>query len=491
MIAFEDVRSPTVDRMSVFLSKGEEFLGVPLRKIRDLLSYWERSGERTGWRYGKLRGVKLSPFTAAVLIEELRDRGLIGLGTDMCGRPQEDGLTERGKALASAKAALRTPKAEAFKVLEGMLEAADGINTRPGLPFSIARIWLFGSMIDPGKPDVGDIDFHVEYGAPSDEEDPEILIGRHLELAAQLGSPSGLGSFVVVDWVRERLLFGARKHRLLAPADMDELVALGCECRLIFDAARGGRVEDAVLPRHPASEGPRSDLPPRRTMPDLKPGEAAIAPIDVRLLVPHFLNRDDFETGFPSKTNSLKASAALLETHGRMPMLVCAPSSADAAVPSGASATLDLAKCDGRSLFAVLLETPQVPFVPADRKVGCTVLLGRTIVPPGPGQEHSTWRMTVEGYDDGGTFPTPQMLMMLRWVVHVCLQADVERMVRRGLEDGGFPPFKLEFEDKVDHPLVKLLLDVVEDDAEFVPEAVVSRIEALQDAASEEGEGAC
>ncbi len=489
MIAVESLRSPTVDRMSVFLSKGEQFIGVPLMKIRDLLAYWERSGERTGWRYGKLRGVKLSPFTVAVLIEELRDRGLIGLGVDMYGRPQEDGLTERGKALASAKAALRTPKAEAFKVLEGMLEAADGINARPGLPFSIARIWLFGSMIDPEKPDVGDIDFHVEYGAPSAEADPEILIGQHFELAAELDPPSGLGNFAVFDWVRERLLFGARKHRLLAPADKDELVDLGCECRLIFDAARGGRVDDAVLPRHPASEGPRSDLPPRRTMPDLKPGEAAIAPIDVKLLVPRLLYQDDFQTGFPSKTNPEKASAAYLAHRGRMPMVVCAPPSAEAPVPSGTSAALDLAKCDGRSLFAVLLEIPQVPFDP-DLKVGCTVLLGRTIVPPGSGKEHWTWRMTVEGYDDGGTFPTPEMLMMLRWVVHVCLQADIERMVRRGLEDGGFPPFKLEFEDKVDHPVVKLLLDVVEDDAEFVPDAVVSRIEALRDAASEEGEGA-
>jgi hypothetical protein len=57
-----------------------------------------------------------------------------------------------------------------------------------------------------------------------------------------------------------------------------DLRDMGVPCRLIYDRSRGGRVNDAILPRHPDSPGRRNDIHEPAPMPSLSP--AAIRPMN-------------------------------------------------------------------------------------------------------------------------------------------------------------------------------------------------------------------
>jgi|ERR1700721_3014111 hypothetical protein len=74
-------------------------------------------------------------------------------------------------------------------------------------------------------------------------------------------------------WITDRALYGTRRHSLLAgvQSDISDLAELGAPCRLIYDRARGGRVNDPILPRHPQSNGRQNDLALAAEMPDLAP----------------------------------------------------------------------------------------------------------------------------------------------------------------------------------------------------------------------------
>lgn len=61
---------------------------------------------------------------------------------------------------------------------------------------------------------------------------------------------------------------------------MDDLASLGVPCRLIYDRARGGRVDDAILPLHPQSNGRLNTIDPLPVAPDLT--SAPLQPMDAR-----------------------------------------------------------------------------------------------------------------------------------------------------------------------------------------------------------------
>lgn len=166
--------------MSVMLPRDAEMLGVPLLKVRNLLQAWHGAGRRKNVeQFSRKRGIELPQVTTAILVEELRDRGFIGDATGDFGIPIEDGLTTKGKALGSAKATARTPKEKASKVFDGLLDAAERINARSDLQFRVREIWLFGSMVDPDKADVGDIDFCLEFDRPPAFDDWDEAMARY------------------------------------------------------------------------------------------------------------------------------------------------------------------------------------------------------------------------------------------------------------------------------------------------------------------------
>jgi hypothetical protein len=71
---------------------------------------------------------------------------------------------------------------------------------------------------------------------------------------------------------KEKMVFGARRHPLLAPNTIDTLVRMHEPCALFFDASRGGRIEPEFHPHHPVSTG-REGIRDRLSMPDLSEAE--------------------------------------------------------------------------------------------------------------------------------------------------------------------------------------------------------------------------
>jgi hypothetical protein len=78
-----------------------------------------------------------------------------------------------------------------------------------------------------------------------------------------------------VRYVERVWVFGS-----LMRGDVSDLVDLGAPCRLIYDRARGGRVNDLILSRHPQSNGRQTDLAPPPEMPDFTPN--GLRPMDGR-----------------------------------------------------------------------------------------------------------------------------------------------------------------------------------------------------------------
>ena len=141
------------------------------------------------------------------------------------------------------------------------------MNARDDLPIKVERVWLFGSYVH-GEESVNDIDLVVETTGTVMWDDHRAC----LTAAIALGGGSWLSQSMAnlpQEYITRRVIYGPRKDPRLAPTSLGDLCALACECRLAFDAGRGGEVDDPVLPRHPESKGRSRYAGGKRTMPSL------------------------------------------------------------------------------------------------------------------------------------------------------------------------------------------------------------------------------
>ena len=212
----------------------------------------------------------------AIVFEECLDRGLID--------PTITKLTETGEALALAKANPRTPLAKAQAVLNSFLDRIEALRCNPDGVQDVDQVWLFGSLMR-GADSVGDIDVAVTRSRRPHFANDHDGRQRHVnQLVAKMSDAphDWAGPWSKEEWLFKRAIYGAMRHPLLAGAQYGtaDLQALGVPCRLIYDRARGGRVDDLVLPRHPESLGRSNDVSPPIEMPNLEP--APIQPMDAR-----------------------------------------------------------------------------------------------------------------------------------------------------------------------------------------------------------------
>jgi hypothetical protein len=144
--------------MSVVIDRTQDFLGVPLVTVRNVLHAWRYGSSREPHEIAQRSNIELPSSTVKVLLHELRERGLIGLEEAETRSGTIDGLTHAGLALVTAVARKRTSKSKARAVLDKFLAACLAANARYDLPVTIKEIWLFGSVIAPQKAEVADID---------------------------------------------------------------------------------------------------------------------------------------------------------------------------------------------------------------------------------------------------------------------------------------------------------------------------------------------
>lgn len=261
--------------MTTQIDKTMQFLGWPISKLRAALKSYRAA--KTGMdEFGYLSGVKLTSGAAAALLGEAYVRGLIGI-VDEEGNPSDDGcfgLTRAGSAVAAATARNRTKKESARLVLDRVLNKAESLSSDETTPIKVSKIWVFGSYIDPRRPDVGDLDVVIEsrftnVAGTADFQTRLAYIRKKYPNLLPSGFRPILGD--MDSYFVDRYIYGARRPGLIAPNDLHTLCSLGCPCSLYFDIDRGGIIEPEFHQRHPNSPGRANHILDKLSMPDFPP----------------------------------------------------------------------------------------------------------------------------------------------------------------------------------------------------------------------------
>ncbi|BAF86863.1 unknown protein [Azorhizobium caulinodans ORS 571] len=438
--------------MSVTILPGQHLLGVPLTRVRNILKAWRYGGSSDVVSIAERNDVELDPLLVLILLEELRERGLIGEEADEIG-DVFDGLTPTGEALAHATARKRTPKAKARKVLEEFLAACERINARRDLPVEILEVWLFGSMLDPNKADVADIDLSVLTGTPADFKGD--IIKRYDELAKAMGRtsiPQGVQKlWHGQQFVMNQLLYGGRRHPLLAVHfDGHALLRdMACPCQQLL--AKDGRTSDApILPRHPSSTGRAKRIKEPGVMPDLKPSDAPLRPISsdwalsTRLWSRHAANLAPWPSSHP---RNWMARERLSAGH-----LLVGAEAYKRLKPNVVTRRLDLVSdCDqrDRTSFVIAGSTfpdPKQRWLSVERaEIG--VVFDREIKATPKG---IVYKLTINRAAQRGKVPGFGVQCAALWWMWLLAQADLRRIALRDAEAFRSRPVRVRVEDATD-----------------------------------------
>jgi hypothetical protein len=431
--------------MSVNIERGQQFLGVPLLKVRNVLKAWRFGGSEAPHNIAVRKDVGLDPRTVMVILEELRDRGLIG--------PEErdhgesfDGLTDAGKALASARGQSRVAKSRAWSVL-------------------------------------GDVDVVVVTGRP--ERFMDTSIERFEELARQLGGENILNSsgtfrsLKALNFVVNHFLHGGRKHPLLSVHSMPELQSLACPCRLLFDASKGGGVDRPILARHPDSKAGSDQIEEGRRMPDLFGARQPLRPISADLADPaSFSWRAVSKMGDPWPSDDFRYRLAMDRVHQMH--LIRDGSKLPSRVRSNVvMRRLDASCCDGRGKIGMIVTDLVYPDPNKtwDRieYPALGVMLARDIIQ----DDRGVWNRVkiVDGAHRGRSVDYAHFVSA-SWWLSVIVSADIERIMRRDLESGTKRPIQITVEDATESLVARKLARELAENAPKILETTSARLDA-------------
>lgn len=260
--------------MTTFISRNDKFLTIDMVTIRSILKALPLTSSRySPYEIAERRDVGIHPAIIVGLYQELADAGLIYQTCDTSSAHDFDWLTPSGAAIALASARKRRSKNDARKVVDQILNNAMTINGDTKFPFVIERIWLFGSMVNPDKDEVGDIDIVIESVIKPELRDK---FGRsetqYVEEHYSGTIPDSFESFMnsAFEYLLKVKLYGKRKNSLIAENNLRTLIAMHRPCQLIFDHERGGVVDDLVLPHHPASTGRKDSMREKLSIPNFE-----------------------------------------------------------------------------------------------------------------------------------------------------------------------------------------------------------------------------
>ena len=214
----------------------------------------------------------------AIVYEECLDRGFID--------PESGEVTDNGLVVARAKVVARAPIAKARAVLDDFLDRVDHLNHDPEAVSRVNQVWLFGSTVR-NEESVGDVDLAlIRSAVPRFADDFDGQVEQAQRCLSRIPDAPQYWTYPWegIDWLYLRSLFGRRRHPLLSGVQegVEVLIAMGVPCQLVYDLARGGRVDDPVLRRHPSSAGRSNAMPPLPQFPDL--AAKALRPMDARWL---------------------------------------------------------------------------------------------------------------------------------------------------------------------------------------------------------------
>jgi predicted nucleotidyltransferase len=215
------------------VSKDEQIAGMPATSLRRA---FRAMRSRAYQRLDDLRavlgeGLDLPREQAKAVVEQLIAEGYIER-SDLGYR-----LSEQGLRLAAASTGRPIPRAQAEQLLTELIERARDINQGDSW-YRIARIELLGSMLDPSRETVNDIDLMVTL-APryltAGASDHLLLKERyrHFRTGKSGGSVMEILGFPSEEVYRQ-LKVGKRAYQLIDPTNHDQLRERTA-CTVVFE----------------------------------------------------------------------------------------------------------------------------------------------------------------------------------------------------------------------------------------------------------------
>jgi hypothetical protein len=225
--------------MGVTVPRDATLRGLPFRVWKTLLTRWPGARDRV-WDMARMPGIAMEPYRFVAMVDEAEYYGLLTGGGSSRHR-----RTERGDQYLRTRVGRRYPRAKAQALLDQILARVILINANPTMPFRIVTVVVFGSFADPERTDVGDLDLYItrEYTGPW-----ERVLPRYAELAGK--HPYDHHVTWRYDAVEYREIFGPRKDPMIDYSGIADPAQYGFAHRCVYDARRGGPVDDAMVPEN-------------------------------------------------------------------------------------------------------------------------------------------------------------------------------------------------------------------------------------------------
>jgi hypothetical protein len=266
--------------MTLHIDKAETVLGLPLMTIREVLRTWRHKNSDV-FKIVEYASINIPEWIIIAILQDAKDRGWIG--TEYTDTGIKDGLTALGEAICMATGKSRMAKAKAWQLTNNVVDRIAEVNADQAIPLEFMQVWVFGSLIDDRKSDVGDVD--IVFTAKTRKEKTswyQFLID--LKGSTGLQHPNGIWSPWDVAWVANKLVFGKRRNSIFAVNDLQTLMKLHRPCQLLFDHDRGGRVHDPALPHHPDSVARSHDVGEPLRLPKFQASSSVPRPSSSRWL---------------------------------------------------------------------------------------------------------------------------------------------------------------------------------------------------------------
>jgi len=264
--------------MGTNLPTSQTMAGMAPVEIRDHLRAMKRAvwrGEFIAYRGSWMHRDNFPrQIGKAAALEEAIERGLVSLDEERLE------LTDAGRGLAWSKSR-RYPLATAQEQLRRFLDRVEAHNADPTNPFLVDQVWLFGSTLRE-EDTVGDIDLAYTTVLNPAYKDHKVYDQRRNEIFQ--AAPDSVDWMYALDWHLHKSIFGPRRHPLLAGAmqGLDTLIGLAVPCRILFDKAKGGRVDVPAVDKHPESTVRSESILPALEMPSFDPPETGVKLSDCR-----------------------------------------------------------------------------------------------------------------------------------------------------------------------------------------------------------------
>ncbi|MCV9964939.1 hypothetical protein OIU34_23885 [Pararhizobium sp. BT-229] len=281
--------------MTTQINKGDLFLGLPTTKLKAVLNAFEK-GKRHPAAIGQTSKIQMTPGLVAAMVGESRERGLIEMRMP---RGAENGpaawirpaLTDAGEAVASASARKRSSKQAAAVVLDDILRNAQCLLKDKKAPMEVEQIWVFGSFVDPDKPDVGDLDVAITERRKDGFREMSVPdMARHIDRHYPGIVPDSVDIIDADDHFLRRMVYGTRKHPLVSPCSFHVMQGLHRPCALVFDRQRGGIIPPQHYSHHPDSKGRSDKTRNRLVMPNLSEATESFSLTHAEILSRRFLH---------------------------------------------------------------------------------------------------------------------------------------------------------------------------------------------------------